>query len=64
MPMFASPPRAVVLSVRVEVGVLEHLDEEVIRNLWSMLAEDAALRDAVLEIGHAVDQPERNRRDR
>lgn len=45
-----TPPRAVVLSVRVEVGVLEHLDEDVIRNLWSMFAEDAALRGAALEV--------------
>ena len=45
-----TPPRAAVLAVRVEVGVLEHLDGDVLQNLWSMFAEDAALRGAVLEV--------------
>jgi len=45
------PPNAALVSVRVEVGALSHVEPDVLRTLWSMLAGEAGLSGAVLEIG-------------
>ena len=44
------PEGAVLREVHLEVGDLEHLDEEVMRTAWTVLTDGSALAGAVLAV--------------
>ncbi len=46
----ALPEGAALVAVRVEVGALEHVEPEVLMSLWEMLAGEAGLAGARLDV--------------